>query len=76
MYAWSAMPFDESQIKILKRFASMLDLTFRRYFELQIAEANTKEAIRQASLDRVRAEIASMRTIGDLDRITPLIWRN
>ncbi|HNP99597.1 MAG TPA: hypothetical protein PKK99_11110, partial [Bacteroidia bacterium] len=55
LYAWSAMPFDESQIKILKRFASILDLTFRRYFELQIAEANTKEAIRQASLDRVRA---------------------
>jgi len=30
--------------------------------------------VKQAALDRVRAEIASMRTISDLDRITPLIW--
>ncbi|HKC36446.1 MAG TPA: ATP-binding protein, partial [Chitinophagaceae bacterium] len=27
-----------------------------------------------AALDRVRAEIASMRTVSDLERITPLIW--
>ena len=30
--------------------------------------------MKQATLDRVRAEIASMRTKQDLDRITPLIW--
>jgi signal transduction histidine kinase/ketosteroid isomerase-like protein len=74
MYAWSDTPYNDDEKKILKRFASIIDLTFRRYFELQTAESNTKEAIRQASLDRVRAEIASMRTIQDLDRITPLIW--
>ena len=34
----------------------------------------TKEAVKQAALDRIRADIASMRTISDLDRITPLIW--
>ncbi|MHA4915552.1 hypothetical protein, partial [Enterococcus faecium] len=33
-----------------------------------------KEAIKQAALDRIRADIASMRTIEDLNRITPLIW--
>ena len=73
-YGWSENPFTESEIKILKRFASVIDLTFRRYMELQKSEANAREAVKQAALDRVRAEIASMRTVSDLERITPLIW--
>ncbi|HSN09072.1 MAG TPA: hypothetical protein VLS85_08540, partial [Hanamia sp.] len=72
LYAWSAIPYNEDEIKILKRFASIIDLTFRRYLELQTLEANAKEAVKQAALDRIRADIASMRTISDLDRITPL----
>ena len=41
--------------------------------ELELEQA--REALQQASLDRVRAEIASMRTAKDLERITPLVWR-
>jgi signal transduction histidine kinase/DNA-directed RNA polymerase subunit N (RpoN/RPB10) len=74
LYAWSETPYNDTEIKILKRFATIIDLTFRRYMDLQKSEASAKEAIKQAALDRVRAEIASMRTIADLDRITPLIW--
>src|SRR5665647_1881932 len=74
LYAWSDLHYDEGQVKILRRFATIIDLTFRRYIELQQSEANAKEAVRQAALDRIRADIASMRTISDLDRITPLIW--
>ena len=74
LYAWSGTPYNDSELKILKRFASIIDLTFRRYIELQKSEATAKEAIKQAALDRIRADIASMRTINDLDRITPLIW--
>ncbi|HET9278765.1 MAG TPA: hypothetical protein VFN95_11270, partial [Flavitalea sp.] len=74
LYAWSNEPFNDAEIKILKRFASIIDLAFRRYVELQKLEANTREAVRRAALDRVRAETASMRTTADLERITPLIW--
>jgi len=74
LYAWSETPYNESEIKVLKRFATIIDLTFRRYMELQQSEANAKEAVKQAALDRIRAEIASMRKVEDLDRITPLIW--
>jgi signal transduction histidine kinase/DNA-directed RNA polymerase subunit N (RpoN/RPB10) len=74
LYAWSATAYDESEIRILKRFATIIDLTFRRYIELQQSEANAREAVKQAALDRIRADIASMRTVGDLDKITPLIW--
>ena len=74
LYAWSETRYNDSEIKILKRFATIIDLTFRRYIDLQKSEASARVAIRQASLDRVRAEIASMRTTNDLEKITPLIW--
>ncbi len=74
LYAWSDIPYNDAEIKILKRFATIIDLTFRRYIELQTSEANAREAVKQAALDRIRADIASMRTITDLERITPLIW--
>jgi signal transduction histidine kinase/coenzyme F420-reducing hydrogenase delta subunit len=74
LYAWSGKQESELTIKTLKRFTSVISLTYTRYIELQKAESNTKEAVKQASLDRVRAEIASMRKRSDLERITPLIW--
>ena len=69
LYGWSEKPYTESEIKILNRFKLIIDLTFRRYIELQKSETNTRDAVRQASLDRVRAEIASMRTTADLERL-------
>jgi len=74
-YGWSEKPFTDSEISILNRFKNIIDLTFRRYIELQKSEANARDAVRQASLDRVRAEIASMRTTADLERITPIMWK-
>ncbi|MEJ2584771.1 MAG: ATP-binding protein, partial [Robiginitalea sp.] len=75
LYAWAAEPHSEEQISILKRFSRVLEIAYRRYNDLVESEAREKEAIKQASLDRVRAEIASMRTTEDLERITPLVWK-
>ncbi|HEY5463040.1 MAG TPA: ATP-binding protein [Hanamia sp.] len=74
VYAWTEKELGEDELKIYRRFTSVLSLTYKRYKDLKDAEANTREAIKQASLDRVRAETASMRTTGDLEKITPLIW--
>lgn len=60
---------------IFKRFAKVFEQTYTRFLDLQKAEAQALEAVKRASVDRVRAEIASMRTTNDLERITPLIWR-
>ncbi len=68
-------PFSDSDHDILQRFATVFEQAYTRFLDLQKAEANEREAIRQATLDRVRAEIASMRTTDDLERITPLIWK-
>jgi signal transduction histidine kinase len=73
-YGWSKKPFNDDEIKVLNRFRTIIDLTFRRYLELKKSESNALEAVRRASLDRVRAETASMRTASDLERITPMIW--
>jgi signal transduction histidine kinase len=65
----------DEKAEILQRFAKVVDLTYTRVEDLQQAEARAIEAVRQASLDRVRGVIASMRTKEDLNRITPLIWK-
>ena len=59
---------------IFKRFAKVFEQTYTRFLDLERAEALGLEAIKRASVDRVRAEIASMRTSMDLEKITPLIW--
>ncbi|MDZ7646442.1 MAG: ATP-binding protein [Cytophagales bacterium] len=75
VYAWKETPLKEDELTIYRRFTSVLSLTYKRYKDLKDAEAREKEAIKQAALDRVRADIASMRSTTDLDRITPLIWK-
>ena len=59
---------------LLQRATTVFSLAYTRFNDLQQAETSAREAVKQAALDRVRAEIASMRTVNDLDRITPLIW--
>ncbi|HEX5150631.1 MAG TPA: ATP-binding protein [Parafilimonas sp.] len=74
VYAWTEKQMEEAELQIYRRFTSVLNLTYKRYKDLKQAEANAKEAVKQAALDRIRADIASMRSVSDLDRITPLIW--
>jgi len=70
----SKQPTDEAK-ELQARAASVFDFGYRRYLDLQKAEERARIAMREASLNRVRAEIASMRTANDLQRITPLVWR-
>jgi hypothetical protein len=71
----SLEPLSEFSFDILLRFGKVFEQTYIRFLDLQKAEKQAKEAIKRASLDRVRGEIASMRHANDLERITPLIWK-
>jgi signal transduction histidine kinase len=73
-YSASKPPSDEEK-EITRRIAHEFGNVYQRFLDLQKAEAQALEAIKQASLDRVRGEIASMRTTADLDLITPLVFR-
>ena len=71
---FSGIPYSDEENKILIRFGKVFQQTYTRFLDLLKSEASAKEAIKRASIDRIRGDIASMRTISDLDRITPLIW--
>ncbi|MDH3648084.1 MAG: ATP-binding protein [Saprospiraceae bacterium] len=75
LFAFAEEPLPEDVSNTLKRFAVVFGQTYQRYVDLQNAEDQAREATKNAAIDRVRAEIASMRTTEDLQRITPLIWR-
>jgi signal transduction histidine kinase len=60
--------------ELLKRATAVFSFAYTRFRDLQMAETSARTAVRQASLDRVRAEISSMRHADDLDRITPLFF--
>ncbi len=75
LYAFSDTPLPNDVMQILERLSIVFEHTYTRFLDLQNAELREKEAIKQACLDRIRAETASMRTASDLDQITPLIWR-
>jgi signal transduction histidine kinase len=59
---------------LMKRATGVFSFAYTRFRDLQKAEESARRARQQASLDRVRADISSMRSADDLNRITPLIW--
>ena len=71
---YTGIPCSDAENATLIRFGKVFEQTYIRFNDLKQAEAQALEAIKRASVDRVRAEIASMRTTTDLERITPLIW--
>ncbi len=71
---FSGHPFSDANNATLKRFGKVFEQTYTRFNDLKQAEAQAIETTKRASVDRIRAEIASMRTTKDLERITPLIW--
>lgn len=60
---------------LLRRLAKVTDQSYTRYLDLKKSEDQALEAVKQASLDRIRGEVASMRSKEDLNKITPLVWR-
>ncbi len=75
LVAFAARPFSEDTVQVMQRMAGALQFAYTRHLDLQQAEARARQTAQTASVDRVRAEIASMRSVADLDRITPLVWQ-
>jgi PAS domain S-box-containing protein len=77
---WSIVQVYNKSGKVESLIAVQNDITEKVRTEEQLKISRERELkrvaeIKQASLDRVRGEIASMRTKEDLNRITPLIWK-
>jgi len=59
-------PLSAETIQILERFASVFDLTYRRFLDLQKAEGQAREAQIETALERVRAKAMAMHSSEDL----------
>jgi hypothetical protein len=73
-YAWTEEPYLEDEINILNRFKRIVDLTFRRYFDLQKAEAQAREATIEAALEKVRGKAMAMHFSNDLSVTASLVF--
>ena len=74
-YGWAEEPIGDGEINILRRFASVIDLTFKRYFDLQKAEEQAREAQIEAALERVRAKAMAMHSSEDLAATVSVVFR-
>ncbi|HSN08615.1 MAG TPA: hypothetical protein VLS85_06240, partial [Hanamia sp.] len=72
---WSAslQPHSDEHKQIMRRFTSVFSLTFRRYLDLQKAEAQAREAEIQLALERVRARSLAMHQTSELQDVVNLV---
>ena len=75
LYVPTLGPIPVEELRVLKQLVAVFGVAYNRFLELQQAEEYARQAERRAAVDRVRAEIATMRTSADLEHLTPLIWK-
>jgi len=69
LFTFSVEPISTETAQVLKRFAAVFGQTYRRYLDLQKAEAQTREAQIEAALERIRGKVTSMKESSDLQDI-------
>jgi len=67
-------PLSDDALQLFQRFLKVFDLSYRRYLDIEIAIAQSKEAQIEASLERVRAQALGMRTPTDLPEICEVLF--
>jgi hypothetical protein len=72
-YGWCAKPVLDDDKKLLRRFTYVIDLTFKRYFDLQKSEAQAREAQIEAALEKVRSRSLAMQKPGELTEVAELL---
>jgi len=72
-----ASPDDQSvqNIQLLERFAAVFNLTFTRFSDLKIAEAQAREAQIEASLERMRSAAMSIRKSEELIWVAESLYK-
>ncbi|HQY21518.1 MAG TPA: hypothetical protein PLD63_14015, partial [Ignavibacteria bacterium] len=68
-------PRSDETMQLLERFAGVFDLTYTRFLDLKQAEAQTKEAKIELSLERVRARTMAMHSSDELQEAAVLLFQ-
>jgi len=74
-YAWSLKAYAENELNILTRFRNIVDLTFRRYFDIQKAEAQAREAQIETALEKVRSRTLAMQKSDELAETATVLFQ-
>ncbi|MGB3074569.1 MAG: hypothetical protein WBB36_04580, partial [Chitinophagales bacterium] len=69
----SFKPVAADQIKILEQFRNVFNLSYQRYADIALAEAQAKEARIEAALERVRSKAMSMMQPADMLEVCTVI---
>ncbi len=74
LFVFTQKPFSDEMANIFKRFAGVFGQTYRRYLDLQKAEAQAREAQIEASLERVRSRTLSMQKSDELAETAAVLF--
>src|SRR6185312_12049271 len=74
IFAFSPEPLTPEAIQIFKRFTAVFGLTYRRYLDLQKAEAQAREAKIEVALERVRSRTMAMQKSDELAEVSELLF--
>ena len=75
IFAFTPEPIHEEAALIFKRFAGVFGQTYRRYLDLQRAEAQSREAQIEAALERVRSRTLAMQKSNELAETSAVVFR-
>ena len=74
LFVFSLEELSAETSRVLQRFSGVLSQTYRRFLDLQRAEAQTREAKIEASLERVRSKTMAMHSSEDILSTTTVIF--
>ncbi len=75
LFAFQEAAFTEEAKKIMRRFAAVFDLTYKRFLDLQKAESQAREAQIEAALERVRSRTLAMQGSGELGETAAVLFK-
>jgi signal transduction histidine kinase len=73
-YAFSPNEFQPELIHTIQRFTSQFAQTYRRYLDLVMAEAQTREARIEAALEKVRSRSLAMHKSEELKEVIQVVY--
>ncbi|MEO8772004.1 MAG: hypothetical protein ABI402_18040, partial [Ferruginibacter sp.] len=68
-------PIGEERLEVLKRFRNVFNLSYQRYADISLAEAQTREAQIQLALERVRARTMAMQNSNELAETSAVLFQ-
>jgi len=67
-------PLTETDLNLFKRFRNVFDLAYRRYLDIEKAEAQAREAQIEAALERIRSRTMAMQKSDELKEVIQVVY--